>query len=451
MQAMFEVNVKTISELKAFLIGCASQSKLLERMRNSDQAFTRNRKLSFCRLVLFICKLSKKTLSVELDQFFTHDLQEPETCSVTAFCRQRKKLSHWFFCFWNDVLCASFYHYGKTAGVVKTWRGHRLIAVDGSKVSLIATKAIKSVFGGQSNRQSSYCGAQAIVQFDVLNDLFIYSRLAPYRTAELELAWQAIDNLSPDMIAIYDRNFSNYKTIALHLYEEQPCGFVIRAKESHNNIKAFLATGLTSQLVQIPPTASAIEGMRKAGFIMKVAPALTVRLVRVELDNGITEVLITNLWESDGYESEVFKELYGMRWGIETGIGMAKNILQLESMSGLSVESVYQDFYATIFMTNLVSLLGRQGTETVQLQRRQSRRRYKWRVQVNMNKASGKLRQMITGLFLSADASPTIQLLIRHFCKHVSPIRPGRKYLRRRINKQFNCKHRTYSNYKPAT
>jgi hypothetical protein len=447
---MFEVNVKIIAELQAFLIRAASDHSLLNAMRNSDRAFTRNRKLSFCRLVLFICKLGKKTLSVELDQFFNHDLQQPDTCSVSAFSLQRKKLAFWFFSFWNDVLCEAFYHYGTSAQTVNRWRGRRLIAVDGSKVSLIATKALSAAFGGQANRHDSFCGAQAIVQFDVLNKLFIYSRLAPYCTAELNMAWQAIDNLKADMIAIYDRNFANYKTIALHLWSEQQPGFVIRAREYHMFIKKFLATGLDSQIVQMLPNTAAIERMRKAGFIVTATTALTVRLVRVELDHGASEVLITNLWEADGYETEAFKELYNKRWGVETGIGTAKNILQLESMSGQHPQCVYQDFYATILMTNLTSLMARQGTEMVQTQRRQSRRRYAHRVQVNMNKASGKLRQELTGLLLSADPSKMIETLIKYMIRHLVPIRPDRKYERRRINKQFNCKHRTYTNYKPA-
>lgn len=46
-----------------------------------------------------------------------------------------------------------------------------------------------------------------------------------------------------------------------------------------------------------------------------------------------------------------------MRWGIETNIPLQKNIIQLESFSGLSVAAVEQDFYATVFMANLLSIL----------------------------------------------------------------------------------------------
>lgn len=447
---MFEVNIKIIAELQAFLKSAESDSSLLNAMRLSEYAFTRKRKLSFNNLVLFICKLAKKTLSVELDQFFEHDLNLDRSCSVSAYSLQRKKLAYWFFSLWNDVLCESFYHYGAAQGVVNRWRGKRVIAVDGSKVSLIATKALKAAFGGQANRHNSFYGAQAIVQFDVLNKLFIYSRLAPYRTAELNMAWQGIDNLKSDMIAIYDRNFANYKTIALHLWSEQQPGFVIRAREYHAFIRAFLATGLDSQVVQIYPNAAAIKRMKDAGYIVTASSALTVRLVRVELSSGQTEVLISNLFEADGYETAAFKDLYKTRWCVETGIGTAKNIMQLESMSGHTVQSVYQDFYATILMTNLASLLGRQGTETVQKKHRESRKRYTYKVQVNMNKVSGRLRQKLVHLFMSTDPSKVIEDLIKYFCKHTHPIRLGRTCERKRVNKQFNCKHRTYTNYKPA-
>lgn len=53
-----------------------------------------------------------------------------------------------------------------------------------------------------------------------------------------------------------------------------------------------------------------------------------VRLVRVDLDKS-TEVLITNLWEEDDHPAEQFKDLYFMRWDVETNISIEKNILQL--------------------------------------------------------------------------------------------------------------------------
>ena len=446
---MFEVNLKIISELKAFVQICASDPEVLSVLRSKDKDFTRNRKLSLARLILFICKLCKRTLSVELDQFFESDLSLDHTCTVGAFSQQRKKLAHLFFQLWNEVLYSSFYHYAEAQQQVKRWRGYRLIAADGSGVSLISTRCLNAHFGGQRNPQGSFTGAKAFFHYDVLNRLFIYSRLAPYRTAELDMAWAAMDGLQPDTICIYDRNFSNYKTIALHLWTEESRRFVIRAREHQRIVRDFLRTGLVSQTVLMyPPGKQAIEGLKKAGFIITPRTGLKVRMVRVELKGGKTEVLFTNLWDEEGYGSELFKELYFMRWGIETGIGIAKNLLQLESFSALSVESVYQDFYATIFMTNLSALLVRQA-EQEQVKPKEKPPK-KWPMQVNMNKASGRLRTKLVSLFISDEPGAILLGLADYFGRHIVPVRKGRSFERKRKNKQSFSKHKTFTNYKPA-
>jgi hypothetical protein len=194
----------------------------------------RNRKLSFKNLVLFIAKLNKRTLSVELDHFFENDFVEPAcSCSVSAFSQQRSKLDHLFFEVWNEVLYKSFYCYGEER--VKKWRGYRIIAADGSAISLINTAALSKHFGGQSNQQGTFTGARTFVHYDMLNKLFIHARFEPYRTGELTMAYPAIEKLPPDCLAIYDRNFCTYKMVALHRWQEQERKFLIRGKETSTN------------------------------------------------------------------------------------------------------------------------------------------------------------------------------------------------------------------------
>jgi hypothetical protein len=450
MQPMLDVNVKIVSELRAFLHICNTNSDVLDVVRVSENDFTRNRRLTLVRLVLFICRLGKKTLSVELENFFENELALAESCTVSAFCQQRKKLKPEFFSLWNEVLYSSFYHYADSKEC-KRWRGFRLFAADGSGVSLICTKALHEHFGGAQNQLSQYCGATAFVQYDLLNKLFVHTELAPYRTAELDMAWRSIERLPEDSICIYDRNFSNFKTIALHRWQETERHFVIRAKESHRVIKQFLKTGLTSQVIDVkPPSKEAISSMWDAGFKITRDTAIQVRLVRVELSNGVTEVLYTNLWEEDGFETELFKDLYNQRWGVETAFGTSKNILQLECMSGQTVTSVYQDFYATIFMTNLLELLSRQADEVPPTKSACKRKRKKWKKKTNKNKAAGCLRKKVVSLILGENLVQLIKEIITYFSKYKLPIRPGRTYPRIRKNKQTLSKHKTYSNFKNA-
>lgn len=74
------------------------------------------------------------------------------------------------------------------------------------------------------------------------------------------------------------------------------------------------------------------------------------------------EVLLTSLLDQTTYLTTDFGWLYSLRWGEETFYDLIKNRLTLENFSGKTVEAVKQDFYATIYLSGLESLL----TETAQ-------------------------------------------------------------------------------------
>ena len=439
---MFDVNVKIIAECKNFIEIVAGNRDILKKFCVSEGDFTRNRKLPFEKLALLITKLCKKSLSVELEKFF-EELGCSMSCSVSAFTQQRIKLEPVFFYFWNMVLWGSYYlYYGKE---VKRWKGYRVIAADGSSISLVNNPALSKHFGGQSNQQTNFVLAKTFYHYDVLNELVLLPQIKPYRYGELNMAYDSIDNIEEDMVTIYDRNFSNYKMVALHLWQEKERKFVIGAKETQNMITAFIKSGEISCITYMKPTQSAIAGLKKSGFMITKDTMLQVRLVRVELDKS-TEVLITNLWEEEGHRAEEFKDLYFMRWGIETNISVQKNILQLESFSGLTVHAVLQDFYATVMMANLHSILIKDAQQTIE----NTMGHRKNPMKVNKNKSFGKFKANLVSLFLNNDEEAILQKLHDHFVKDPIPIRKGRSFKRVKKNIQSKNKHKTFTNFKPS-
>lgn len=438
---MLQANLEIIAVLKGFVRYVFSNKNILCQFSRTRQDFIRRRKLPFCDLVLLILKLCKKTLSVEIDKFF-EEMGTSMNCSVSAFTQQRHKLRASFFYYWNLVLWLSFYHY--YAGNVKRWRGLRLIAIDGSTVSLVNNKALSSYFGGQSNQHTSFICGQTFYCYDILNELVLYSTIAPYRVSELKIAWDLIGQLSADVVTIYDRNFCNYKTVALHRWQEQEIKFVIRAKENLCVIKEFIASGKKSSLVGLRPGKKAIDGMRTSGYIITEDQVVNVRLVRVEL-NTTVEVLMTNLWEEEGYKTSEFKDLYFKRWSIETAIGFQKNVLQMESFSGLTVHAVMQDFYATVFMANLHSLLIKDAQQ--QLDQCSYR---KYPLKVNKNKSYAKLKAQLISIFITRKPLRILKTLQFVFSKDPILVRKGRSFKRKRKNPQNHSKYKTYTNFKPA-
>lgn len=439
---MSNANVKIIEELKEFISIIVQQPDLLKQFCNSSSDFSRNRKLPFERIVLLIVKLCKKTLSVELEQFF-EDIKLQTSCSVSAFTQQRMKLNPEFYRVWNELLYSCYYHYYNKE--VKKWKDYRLIAADGSNVSLVKTPLLEKYFGGQSNQHGTFVQAKTFYCYDVLNELVVRSQIAPFRTGELNMAYSLIDDLEDDMLMIYDRNFCSYKMVALHLWREKEIKFVIRARETHKAVSSFIKSGKTSDEVLLKPTHEAIKRMRESGYIITKKTLLKVRLVRVELNETI-EVLMTNLWEEDGHPSSEFKALYFKRWGVETNISRQKNILQLESFSGLKPISIEQDFYATVFVANLFSVLTKEAQNTIEA----TIAKRKYPMKINGNKSFGKLKGNIISLFVSEKPEVILEKLHQYFIRDPLPVRDNRSFPRVIKNKQSKSKHKTFMNYKPA-
>lgn len=439
---MLSANVKIITELRNFIAILCGNRDLLRKFCVSDSDFTRRRKLSFDKLALLITRLCKKTLSVELEKFF-EEMGCSLGCSVSAFSQQRMKLEPVFFLFWNMVLSGSYYlYYGAK---VRRWKGFRVIAADGSSISLVNNPSLLRHFGGQSNQQCEFVLAKTFYHYDVLNELILLPQIQPYRYGEMNMAYDAIGHIEEDMLCIYDRNFSNYKMVALHLWQEKERKFVIRGKESQKLISGFIKSGEISAIAYMHPSDLAIAGLRKSGFIITKNTLLKVRLVRVELGQSI-EVLITNLWEEDGHPAEEFKDLYFMRWAVETNISVQKNILQLESFSGLSAHAVLQDFYATVMMANLHSVLIKEAEDIIQSTIKVS----KYPMKVNKNKSFGKLKANLVSLFVRAHIKSVLEKLYEHFVRELVPIRKGRSFKRRRKNVQSKSKFKTFTNFKPS-
>jgi hypothetical protein len=442
---MQEPNLKIISDMKDFLFSVSTNKCFRTLFATSPKAFTRNRKLPFDRLSLFLIQLCKKTLSVELEDFF-QSIKANISYSVAAFTQQRLKLDPSFFYCWNRVLCDSFYsHY---SGQVKRWKGYRIVGVDGSNIALVKKPDLQQVFGGQSNQTGSFVQAKTFYAYDVLNKLVLFPTICPYRYGEMRAACDMLRYapLDPDFLMILDRNFSNYRIIALLEMREQPLKYVIRAKDGLNLTKQFMNSGKREEIVYITPTATIIEGLHECGFIVSPQTKLKVRLIRVLLNNGNVEVLMTNLWKEEGYPAHLFKDLYAKRWGIETNIGLQKNILQLEALSGQTPITILQDFYATVLTTNIHSFLIKPAQKTFD----EADTKTKYPRQVNNNKAFGRIKRYIVAIFTLKSPQEILCQLHSYFIRAPLPVRTGRSFPRIRQNPMTKSKHRMFTNYKPA-
>jgi hypothetical protein len=218
------------------------------RHRRHEHDFTRQRCLPFVLVVLFLLNLVKRALQDELDEFFKFQRGEAVAVRVvtkSAFSQARQKLAYAAFVELNRAQVAYFYD----QFVPRTWRGFRLVAIDGSTNELPRTPEIRAHFGVWQPAQGDPCPvARASQLFDVLNGVTLDARIAPKAVGERDLAAQHLVHLQAGDLALVDRGYP-----AFWLFVQmrvQDIHFCARMKWSGwHVVERFVASGRAEQIV----------------------------------------------------------------------------------------------------------------------------------------------------------------------------------------------------------
>lgn len=345
---MVAANLKIIEELKFFLEIVSNDVSFRKLVTNGKDAFSRNRKLPFERVVGIILNMPKRSLSAEIHDFFECLGSTYQACTKGAFSLQRGKLNPLFFDVWNKWLVANFYYY--YANDVCRWKGFLLQAVDGSTAYLFDKGDIKKHFGCHANQHGGGVPLARVMQIhDVLNDITVWGGVYPFKKSEQSIFADQVSSLVKDSLTLFDRGFPGYGLMYLMLNEEEPRHFLMRCKVGFNDkTREFALNKKKSVMIELTPSDKSINMLRNHGYIVTNKTTIKVRMVKFKLSSGEMEILITNLYDDLKYSVEDLKYLYGLRWGIETSYGKQKNQLQMEQFSGHRVICIKQDYAATI-------------------------------------------------------------------------------------------------------
>lgn len=442
---MVEANVKIIEELKYFLYTVCSDITIRKLVTQSEKDFTRERKLTLERIASLIINMPKRSLSIEIQEFFYYLEKDLTSSTKGAFSLQRTKLKPLFFEVWNKWLVDSFYHY--YGDKVKRWKGFRLQAVDGSTAYLMNKKEVIEHFGTQDNQHVSIPMARVMQIQDILNDITIWGTIRPIIQSEQAIIAERVSNLYEDSITLFDRAYPSYALMYMMSNQETLRRFVMRCKEGFNKeVKQFIHSRKNNKIINLKPTAGAIATLRKNGYIVTEETTLSVRMVKVKLRNGEIEILLTNLYDEKIYTTEELKYLYGLRWGIETMYCKQKNQQQMEQFSGHRVICIQQDYAASLFVANLQSLVAKQCEDYLQ----EINKKRKYRYKINQNISWASLKNNIIKLFLHNETEKILRLLQKEFERNTEPIRPGRHYPRIIKAKRLHGKYQTFTNYRRA-
>jgi hypothetical protein len=150
---------------------------------------------------------------------------------------------------------------------------------------------------------------------------------------------------------------------------------------------------------------------------------LTVRVIAVKLDTGATEYLATNIFD-ENITSSMFRELYFLRWPCETKYYELKVISLLEEFSSAIPNSIMQEFYISLLITNLSSLVKANADEEIKTR---SRSTNKYQYQANRTFIIGRMRKLFIKIITGISEMTVIDTLLEDACHSRSQIQPNRK------------------------
>jgi len=389
-----------------------------------EKHFTRDRKISFHTVTLLILQLLKSSVKTELKSFYTTVFKVDEVVnwvSEGAFCRARQKIKYQLFIELYKFISRFFY--ANIGG--ERWFHFRLLATDGSALNLPSSKELLREYGCHHTNSIGTKIPQARVSFlcDVLNKMTLDAQIESFRVSEQHMFESHLSCIGKADLLTADANYGHFRIFKAIM--ETKADFCIRMNHSSTFVQDFLKSGEKDVVCTWDPSAKTIENCKKHNVDLR---PIKVRLVRIELSAKVTEVLVLSLLDQDKYDYECIKKLYDRRWGVEEEIKKFMQRLLIELFSSIKGNGILQDFYANVFMLNLVSFLAEPTKEEIY----QASGHCKYRQQINWTGALTDVRERVVLLFLRGidKIDSILRSMWEAFKANTDAIIPGRKYPR---------------------
>jgi hypothetical protein len=397
-------------------------------VKNPGKDFTRNRKLTFEYVINLLLSMGGNSIYKELLEYFKYDTK---TATSSAFVQQRGKIL-------PSALEYLFKEFTNSFDNYKTFNGYRLLAADGSKLNIFHNPEDADTYTKCKDNAKGFNLIHLNALFDLCNKVYTDAYIQPIRNVnENSALTDMVDRstISGDVIVIADRGYESYNTFA-HI-QEKGWKYVIRVRDIDS-------TGMASSFklpscevfdkkIDLKLTRRQTNEIKANPEIYKFMPKrsnfdylefkshnfypISFRVVRFKISDNAYETIITNL-DANEFSIDKIKELYHMRWGIETSFRELKYTIGLINFHSKKVEYIVQEVFAKLTMYNFCEII----TLNVVITYKQRKHEY----QVNFTVAIHICRYFFR---YSDDVNPPdVEALIQ---KNILPIRKNRNNQRK--------------------
>ena len=441
---------KSSSRIKSDINRIRSDS-FVEFCRNGNSnVFVRNRKMPVDDLAFSMINRKGLTLKLELRGYM--NISHPGTqISKPGYLKQRMKLNPEAFVDLYQFHNKNYYSDPETE--LYTINGFLVLAADGSDINIPTTPETLTIYGNASKKGGKPCAQIGLgCLYDALNRMILDASINKVKFDEMAVAEAQIATVQetignrPFMVTM-DRGYPS--TPAFLRMIDGNTYFVARLKSSDFKAEQ---QALTSDDEDVD---IALTKVRRAHYmgtpneaIVMSRDSFTLRMILVWLDEEQTEyeVLATNL-PRDKFPAECFREIYHIRWRIETAYQTLKDRLQMENFTGTKPVLLEQDIYSTIYVSNIAEDIAR---DIEQEQADHLKNDYKHRMAVNRTLCIGLLKSDLIYILLEKDPKiqdELFQKLYDEISENIVPVRPDRHYSRTKgqlAGKYSNTHKRSY-------
>ena len=199
------------------------------RARKRAEDFTRNRKLRFPRLCLFLLGIVHECLSVAFRRF-TEKTDEKITMTEQSLSEARDKIKWEAFAELSEKVGDFAY-----TGDYERWNGYRVWGIDGTKFALPNYPELAEYWGDEKGSPT----ARGSIMYDVINYTVFDGQIEPLRVDERSLAKKHIDGLVERIgaqldkeLIISDRGYPSEEMI--DYYETNGLFYLMRVRDKFN-------------------------------------------------------------------------------------------------------------------------------------------------------------------------------------------------------------------------
>ncbi|OCA98103.1 transposase [Clostridium beijerinckii] len=277
-----------------------------------------------------------KSLKSELSSFFEKFINEDNHTSKEASLEARNQINPKVFIELNNAINEVIY---KTSNPKNLWRKYRVLAIDERSIEIPNIKSLKAEYGQDKGENATVVEAKVCCIFNVVNNIIFNSKIDKCEVSD--------ESMAMDMLSgILEKSYKN----DLILFERNHYSKEIFSFLIENNINFLMRISKTDL------NEEAIENKKDPIFkIENNKKICKVRVIRFISSESEEEFLITNLLNKDlGVQD--FIELFLMRWGQDAVYNNLKDKIQVEDFTGATKKTIEQDFYAMIYLFNMIEM-----------------------------------------------------------------------------------------------